>query len=46
MKIILGILEVSLLITLAMLTLASLYVVWFKMLPDIWNNIKEHLKNK
>lgn len=46
MKIILGILEVSLLITLAMLTLAALYVVWFKMLPDIWKHIKEHLKNK
>ena len=46
MKIILGILEVSLLITLGLLTLASLYVVWFKMLPDIWNNIKEQLKNK
>jgi hypothetical protein len=46
MKIILGILEVSLLITLGLLTLAGLYVVWFKMLPDIWNNIKEQLKNK
>jgi hypothetical protein len=28
-------------LTLAVLVIAGLYLVWFKMLPDIYKNIKE-----